>query len=63
MHNFKIYVFLKKHLVCIILFSTFEQKTAFLAIYMTKRARNRPFFLPFLYISGSLEGVFDFYDP
>ncbi len=45
-----------------ILLSNFEQKTAFLAIYKPKRERNRPFFAIFVY-SGSLEGLFDFYDP
>jgi hypothetical protein len=38
------------------LLSTFERKTAFSAIYRPKRARNRPFFLPFLAISYSCEG-------
>ncbi len=45
-----------------ILLSTYEWKTAFSAIYKPKCAQNRPF-LPFLHISGSLEGLFDFYDP
>jgi hypothetical protein len=36
-----------------ILFSTFERKTAFSAIYKPKRAQNRPFLL-FLSISGGI---------
>jgi hypothetical protein len=35
---------------------------AFSAIYKPKRVQNA-LFLPFLYISGGLEGLFDFYDP
>ncbi len=46
-----------------ILLSTFERKTVFLAIYKPKHAQNRPFFRHFLYISGSWEGLFDFYNP
>jgi hypothetical protein len=46
-----------------ILLSTFERKTVFLAIFKPKCARNRCFFLPFSYISGGLEVLFDFYDP
>ncbi len=42
-----------------ILLSTFQQKTAFSAIYKPQCAR----FLTFLYILGGLEGLFDFYDP
>jgi hypothetical protein len=52
MHNFKIYVFLKKHL-----------KNGVYNDLETKNARNRLFFLPFSSISGGFEGLFDFYDP
>jgi hypothetical protein len=46
MNNFKIDVFLKKHLEYILL-NTFEQKTAFSGIYLPKRVRNRLFFQHF----------------
>jgi hypothetical protein len=39
--------------------SIFERKTAFSVIYKPKREQNRSF----SYISGGLEGLFDFYDP
>jgi hypothetical protein len=45
------------------LLSTFEQKTAFSAIYKPKGAQNRPFFSLFLYILGGFEGLFGFHDP
>jgi hypothetical protein len=41
---------------------SFEQKTAFSAIYKPKRVQNRHF-LPFLNISGGFEGLFGFHDP
>ncbi len=45
-----------------ILLSTLEQKTAFSGIERPKRARNHPFFLPFLAISYGCEGLYDFYE-
>jgi hypothetical protein len=54
MNNFKIDKFLKKTSCEYILLSTFEQKTAFLAIYKPKSAQNRPFFRRSS-ISGGLE--------
>jgi hypothetical protein len=47
MNNFKIDVFPQKTFREYILLSTFEQKTAFSAIYKPKRAQNRPFFRRF----------------
>jgi hypothetical protein len=38
-----------------ILLSTFEQKTAFSAIYKPKRARNRPFFHHFRIFRAALK--------
>ncbi len=63
MNNFKIDVFLKKTSREYILLSTFERKTAFLAIFQPKCAQNCPFFSPLSFIPGGLEGLFDFYDP
>jgi hypothetical protein len=37
------------------LLSTFEQKTAFLAIYKPKRAQNRPFFCRFHLFRAALK--------
>jgi hypothetical protein len=45
--SLKVRVFLKKTSREYILLSSFEQKTAFLAIYKPKRARTRPFFCRF----------------
>jgi hypothetical protein len=44
-----------------ILLSTFERKTTFSAIYKPK-VRETACFWPFLYISGSVEGLFNFSD-
>jgi hypothetical protein len=52
MHNFKIYVFLKKHL-----------KNGVFDDLETKTCAKPPVFSPFSSISGGLEGLFDFYDP
>jgi hypothetical protein len=45
------------------LLSTFEQKTAFSAIYKPKLVQKRLFFSLFFYISGGFEGLFGFCDP